>query len=419
VIAQTNPAPTALILAPFWGQPGNVGYLRAARHARWLAESGYRVIVVCARRPPEHNLPYELIVIEDPLGICGRTPTKYTDSTESQQRAAPWKRLRRYAAEMLLIPDSAVFWSARIVFSKIARREAKTASIIISSSPPESPHLASRILSKYCHTPLLIDMRDGWLDEPLKTAVITGRIRRWAEAHLEAWCLNGAARISVTSNTWQEMLQERLPSIAKKIRVITNACPIPPTPNQNAISTKAPEEPRCLVHAGQFTGSRSTQKPTDLFLPLLENLRSTNTTGVIRLYGDLTPDDRNEIEACRHSFNTIGWNIETLDPIDREDLQKELRSADGLLLLAATQGTLPTKLFEYISTGRPIFACTPKGSAVSKIAAITRQVKTPDIAPKPFYLGPMDWVTPHSLTESAIRESFLTLVNECQTKKNL
>lgn len=61
------------------------------------------------------------------------------------------------------------------------------AAVVISSSPPESTHIGSVRLADALDAKLLVYLRDGWLDEPLKPYLnrFTASLRNLAR--LRAW----------------------------------------------------------------------------------------------------------------------------------------------------------------------------------------------------------------------------------------
>ena len=47
---------------------------------------------------------------------------------------------------------------------------------------------------------------------------------------------------------------------------------------------------------------------------------------------------------------------------------EEISLVDGLLLLAASEASIPSKTFEYLKSQKPILAVTSKGSAIWELA---------------------------------------------------
>ena len=61
----------AVVFAPFWGRPENIGNLRIERFIRWLSESGFYVVLVRAdARSVVVEKPWGVEVsVRDPLGL--------------------------------------------------------------------------------------------------------------------------------------------------------------------------------------------------------------------------------------------------------------------------------------------------------------------------------------------------------------
>jgi hypothetical protein len=409
----------AMIFAPFWGQPGHVGNHRVDRFVRWLAEDGYAVVIVRAGDADgEHVQPWgQEITIRDSLGL-------YRNNSSGAGHASPRKpnKLRRWLAYWLFNPDPTIIWAKTAAKHPKVLSAMQGAQFILSSSPPESVHVGAWLLSRRSSVPQIVDMRDGWLDEPLKQLLRYSHFRRWREGRLEACILKHAKVIQVTSKVWKDLLCARYPALADRVHVLTNGYPQQIIAPQSD-STKSGNEERLLVHAGRFLGSRMTQLPNLLLAPLLENLRSQPSTGLIELLGPLSNEEIKIIERFKPGFREIGWRIECPGSLPRDKLLKRLQEADGLLLLSASFAALPSKLFEYISTHKPIFAVTKKNSAVWDLCSFLPQAKIIEagyertagngLHEKPFYQN-RQYDVPVQYSESALKASFIDNVRKLE-----
>ncbi|WP_288353966.1 glycosyltransferase [uncultured Marinobacter sp.] len=372
-----NAVKKAIIFAPFWREAGHVGNNRIDRFVRWLEEEDYRVIIIRAGSADAiHNESWgQEITVCDRLGL-------YRDTEPGAPTANPRKpnKWRRALAYWLFNPDPTVVWARSAARDPTVVEATKGAHFILSSSPPESAHVGAWILSRKTLVPHIVDMRDGWLDEPLKPLLRSSALRRWLEGRLERRILQDAKGIQVTSAIWKHLLRERYPQLDSKVQVLTNGYP------ENTQALRAIEGDRVdndkivLIHAGRFTGSRLTQHPALLLEPLLKSLTNAPKTGVIRLIGALTQEELAEIAPYEPRFQAIGWEIETPGAIPRFELLAQLPGASGLLLLSASYAALPSKLFEYIPTGLPLFVVTGKGSATWGVCKQLPQATIVDIA---------------------------------------
>lgn len=354
----------AVLFVPFWRMAGHVGNNRVDRFRRWLSEEGYELIVVCAgAEEAVRAKPWgQEITVIDRLGL-------HPEAAPGQARAvSPRKpnKLRRALAYWLFNPDPAVVWA------KAAARHPKVvaamqgAQFILSSSPPDSAQVGAWMLSQKTGVPHIMDMRDGWLDEPLKPLLHTSALRRWQEGRLESRIAHHAKAIQVTSDVWKELFDARYPQLAHKVHVLTNGYPAQ-MPLASRRHPKDAEDELVLIHAGRFTGSRQSQKPELLMDPLLQNLELKPCKGVIRFYGDLSPDEVASIRAYQSRLSVIGWRVEFPGTVLRAQMLALMQQADGLLLLSASRAVLPSKLFEYVAAGLPIGFVADESSATEKL----------------------------------------------------
>lgn len=351
----------AVIYAPFWRQAGHVGNYRIDRFIRWLATGGFYVVLVRAGSVTgQREEPWGIeITVQDPLGlyrdvVVGSVPVK----------ARRPNKLRRLLAYWLFNPDPGILWARMAARNSAVLQHAEGASFVLSSSPPESAHIGAAILARKLKTKLIIDMRDGWLDEPLKPLLRNSRLQRWREARLEKATLQQAGKIFVTSSVWKSLLVDRLSFTQDKTEVLSNSFPPEGMFNIKQSRKRSANAPLRLVHAGRFTGSSLSRKISYLLEPLLIGLDDTGIHGVITLLGSLEATDLEEAKRWQPQFESKGWVIEFKEAVPREEMMSILQQADGLLLLSASQAAIPSKLFEYLTLGKPIFTVTPQSSGV-------------------------------------------------------
>jgi hypothetical protein len=299
--------------------------------------------------------------VRDPIGL-------YRDASPTgiQPPARKPNKTRRALSYWLFNPDPGVTWAYVAACHPSVLKASSGAAFIISSSPPESVHVGAWKISRKLGLPHIVDMRDGWLDEPLRPILRTSAFRRWQEGRLETQILNDATAILVTSDVWQELLCNRLPKLANKVTVLPNGYPLS-LPKIVAAKNKPNDAGLVLVHAGRFSGSDTRRTPDLILQPLLACVNQKASQGTIKLIGSLSDDELAVIEQFVAPFAEHGWRIECPGCLLRQELLELLPQADGLLLLSASFAAIPSKLFEYIPTGRPILVATEQGSATWRI----------------------------------------------------
>jgi glycosyltransferase involved in cell wall biosynthesis len=365
-------ADKVMIVAPFWGIDSHPGYYRVERFVRWLSKSGIKIALLKAGnkdRVVETSWGTE-ITIRDPLGLYPEVP-KNRNSSVSLHKP---NRFRALAAYLLCNPDPSIFWAKRAARHSFVSEHKDGVTWILSSSPPESAHIAALVLSKRWDKNLVVDMRDGWLDEPLKPLLRKLRLQRWREGRLERRVLQQASRIFVTSDVWKRLLNQRLPFTQGKTVVLTNGFTYEGLRQVAKGKNSSFHERIILLHSGRFTGSSSSRKVSCLLEPLYHGLRELNLSVVIRLLGNLDQADIIEVDNWSPRLEATNCSIEVCAPVPRTEALNQLYKSDGLLLLSMSDAAIPSKLFEYLSTGLPILAVTLKNSAVWRICESLPQV---------------------------------------------
>jgi len=410
-----------VIPAPYWGQPGHLGCVRVERFLRWLDAEGFEVVVV---RAGSHDRTESTgwgteITVQDPIGFYGDEPVGTLEAIPLRRK----NRLRRWLGYLLLVPDPLVAWAGRAARSRVVLEATRGASWVISSSPPESVHVAATRLADRVRARLMVDMRDGWLDEPTIPLLQMSRLQRLRHARLESRILGRADRVLVTSEQWRWLLTERQTLTAGKTTVITNAYPekMPVSVASQERASGDPTRPLTLVYAGKLYSSRSERRTEYLLEPIEGGCRQSRSSGRLVFVGNLDEDERADLKSWSERLADTGWAVEVHKPVARGQALELMASADGLLLLSSSMASIPAKLFDYLAVGRPVLAVAPVGSEVWEIGRNLRQVVLVEHphhgsndpvrgflelcrTPKP----PFD--LPEEFTESHVRNIFLGLM---------
>jgi len=362
-----------VVPAPYWGQPGHLGWVRVERFVRWLGEEGLDVVVVragsrdrTARRPWGTEL-----TVRDPIGF-------FSDLSPESHKAIPLRPkslLRRYLAYLLLVPDPVVVWARRAGTHPAVLTAARGAGWVLASSPPESVHVAAYRLAESIAARLLVDLRDGWIDEPTLPLIPASRVQTARHSRLEARILQRAERIVVTSEGWRQLLNTRLPWTAERTSVLTNAYPESPLPpGDGPPEQDDPERPLTLLYAGKLFSSRGERRIEHLLEPVEGAIRRSSRSGRLVFVGNLDEDERKQLVEWDGRLTGSGWAVEVRAAVSRDQALRLMASADGLLLLSSSMASIPAKLFDYLAVQRPILAVAPRGSEVWQICSELPQV---------------------------------------------
>ncbi len=350
-----------LIIAPFWQSPGHVGNYRVDRYIRWLSENNYLVYVLRAGKKNK--------IKKKEWGTELTKKDYILIITEIIRRLSNKKILKLiwYLWLTLILKFSPVdeffIWASKILSGVDFTKYFRDIDLIISTSPPNSSHIAAYKISSKYSVPLILDLRDGWLDEPLEQKLKKTKLLREKEIIWEKMILVHSSKIFVTSNIWKEMLFQRISNIGNKIRVITNAYPDYEFSNEFIIQNKV-----SLLYAGRFSGSSKKRNLNILLNPLYNTFKKDNIKIEIIFLSHLRREELNLFENWKKKFASLNISLKLYAHLPRIEMFEFINQSSGLLLLSAGYGPLPSKLFEYIKSSKPIFAVTPNGGAVSRLA---------------------------------------------------
>ena len=382
-----------LILAPYWHSPGHVGSYRVDRFIRWLHAIDIPVVLVCAgAEEGEKSTPwgYE-VTVRDPLNLYG---TRNAEGQHQPVNRRP-NPLRRWVAEWVFNPDLPIVWTKRVTRHPLIQAHMTDVTDILASSPPDSIHVGAEILATRYGKSLIVDRRDGWLDEPLKPLLQRSRLRRYLEGRHERKVLQKATTIFVTSEVWKEHLAKRHPDVVQNTTVLTNAYPelrSMKVSETDVLSADGKNDGINLIHAGRFTGSNSRQRPRLLLSPLLSAVSDFAGSGSILCLGGLETADFEEINPFIDPLAQQGWTLETRNSVPREELMQIMSGMHGLLLLSTPFASIPSKFFEYLAMGRPMLAVTRAGSAIWRIGQQLPQVFLIDLDQSNNHAAAIDFI---------------------------
>jgi hypothetical protein len=344
----------ALLFGPYPFDNSHHGARRLRRFAAWLMDAGWTIRSVSAAGCTS-QLIQTCAIVPDPLGVWrgkkgdGAAPKLGGIASLSQGRR--WSRW--------MIPDSSIGWAVRCMTSVAVHRLMWSTDVVISSSPPESPHLAASLLCRLHRRSHIVDMRDGWLDEPLKSQLSTSQLRRVVEGVLESWVLKGAAAILVTSPEWKSELIRRFPEFAAKTHVIYNSVPAPSAEHDSLNRT----DTDCWLYCGRFGGSRTSQSPIALLNALRIAAARADHPIDFRFVGTLDESENRLLDALAADISASKCTVTRTGPIPHEKISEEMFRSKAFLMLCCAQNAIPSKLFEYAAAKRPIMAVCRRNSA--------------------------------------------------------
>jgi len=277
------------------------------------------------------------------------------------------RRLRHHLLSVLLFPDRYQGWyfpatrTARHLLRKV------DFDVVFSTAPPYIAHLIARSLKRQFKIPWIADFRDPWVNNE----VLLSSYPKWyvsLSARMEANCVR-AADLVISNTDWQHRVMcERYPTLPRERFVtLTNGFDNIEAPASLDVNK---HKPLCCLHLGDIYQGRRI----DTFcagLSILVKERKLDPNSVKVLFLGYT--EQSQIEACRKIAGELvnSGMIEFQQRVGKEEARRRLWEADLLLIFqGGYRAQVPLKFYEYLSTGKPVFAVAEPG-ALSELISHT------------------------------------------------
>jgi glycosyltransferase involved in cell wall biosynthesis len=342
-----------LLMVAFHYPPfqGSSGVLRTWNFSRYLPRFGWQPLVVTAaeRAYPDVRSSAE----EGALRIPENVTIERAFALDAARHFAIAGRFPRWLA----LPDRWLSWYPAAVASALRLAKRERPQVLWSTYPIATAHLIAQTVRRRSGLPWVADFRDSMTEEHYPTDPRQHAIYR----RIEQRTIRDAAAIVFTTEGTRRMYCERYRDVdPQKFHVVPNGFDeesFGAAELRVRASESARGGPMTLLHSGVLYPSERDPKP---FFKAL---------GALRRAGRLTPGDlRVVLRASGHDALiarmleefAITDLVELAAPIPYGAALAEMLSVDALLLLQAANSNhqIPAKLYEYLRTGRPIFALT-------------------------------------------------------------
>jgi len=282
---------------------------------------------------PRQHETFITHVIEHP-----QAEPSYNDNVQSTSLVL---RFKNFIRRHLFIPDGDIRWALRTVAA--LKSEIGAFDVILTTSPPESIHVAGYKLAVNAGVPWIADVRDFWFQDSL-VDVRRLPFRKWIEKCLvKIWLSKASLCLAVS------------PSIASEIQGLTSTrvVTLPQMTFSPAdISPSILTLDKARIHVAH-TGSFSLSDPNrtiDLCLEVFSRALGQNPDLHLHLIGRLTSEEKAMISEheIRENLTVHG----TLDYTTTLGIQLQM---NALLAYSAPDSQVITgKFFEYLNTGRQV-----------------------------------------------------------------
>lgn len=315
---------------------------------KYLPEYGYRPLVVAANTqgwPPNDD------------DLVRRVP-----ASDSSTAVSLVSTFAQWFARFCVPYEDRLSWVPHAAAAAAQIISSQPVDAIYSTSPSLAAHFAALWLKARFGLPWIADFRDPVRDNPFRT-------RRWVypyDAIIEGLFFRHAERVFANTDTVANAWRERYPQWVEKISVLWSSFDPLEKIEQGRASSRSY---RVLAHIGSLYDGRD---PAQL-LASVERLNILPADACIKLVGPITPEIFAAHGATFERLCQRGVLKYGNGSVPREEALREAADADYLLLLDIneknTSFQVPSKLVDYIRSGKPILAYTPTGSPVERILA--------------------------------------------------
>lgn len=366
-----------LLLAYFYPPLAGGGVHRVLSFTRYLPAHGWDCTVVCAGehdywvRDESLAIPSGTEVIRvgggSALAALLRLRRDPGRGRRSGRSFAPLRAL----GDWFLIPDSYAGWARRARRAAAARLAAGGIDVLLTSSPPDSAHLAGLELARRFGVPWVADFRDPWIGLHFRRPPTAWHRAR--QAALERRVLERADVTLTASRTHLETLGRESGAQVRQALHLPNGF--------EPFGAGEPPAPDPAHFRLAFTGTLSMMDDAGTLLEALREWVARVPEVRERLRVDLAGPYDTDHEGRAAALGLSGL-VHFHGPLAHGASRALQRRADALLLWkprgAGYATMVPGKLYEYLDAGRPIVALLPRGDeAAAMVEAAGGRVVAP------------------------------------------
>jgi glycosyltransferase involved in cell wall biosynthesis len=358
-----------LLLSYFFPPLAGGGVHRALAVARHLPALGWEVTVVCAGEEDYwvrdasllEEVPERTEVLRVPRGGPAALGMRGLGGGSGRRPSGLTAALRA-AASWLQVPDAYVGWAGRAGRVAVARARRGDLGAVLSTSPPDSVHLAGRCVARTCRLPWVADFRDPWVGLYFKPPPTVWHRRR--QAALERRVLEEADLVTVASRTHADELGRASGARPRWAEHWPNGF----EPGGAVVEDDARPDPRHMRLV--FTGTLSLMPDAETFLEALGELCKRYPEARRRVRALIAGPYESSYEDRARGLGLPGV-VEFLGPVAHARARALQRGADLLLLWKPPREgyrtMVPGKLYEYLAARRPILALLPEGDEAARL----------------------------------------------------
>ncbi len=365
----------------------SAGVYRLVGLVKYLQRRGWRITVLTVRRSTHEGsddtsldlIPPGIDVVRSDsnepaarlLRVAQSRGANASSTVVEANHTAPSRPLRksllrralgvpgRAVVDVLSFPDHHVGWAPRVARDVSAFVRAHPNAVVLSSTPPHSTHLGVRLARAFVAFPWVADFRDPWTSPSRRPR---SRASLFVQRALERSVLRACDRVIANTEGNRDALLASFRDLdAERVVVIPNAFDTETLPE--AAAANDPAAACDIAYFGEVYPGM-----LDAYIAALEILvaRDTNAAPRLHVFGRVAPGDPRRVREAG-----LSSHIAFMGTVSYARSLSLMRAVPALLLLLPAGESMatcvPSKLYPYLFTGRPVFALVPAGDAARVI----------------------------------------------------
>jgi glycosyltransferase involved in cell wall biosynthesis len=355
-----------LVLCYFYPPLGGGGVHRVLGFTRHLPRHGWDCTVLCAEAG-DYWVTDESLLARIPPGtevirVRGGSALSawlgLTRGAAGRRSTRTFAGLRRLS-DWWLMPDSYAGWSRRARAAAEGRARRGGFDAMLSSSPPDSVHLAALAVHRRLGLPWVADFRDPWVGLHFREP--PSAWHRARHAALEAEVLEGADVVLAASRTHADRIGSRSPAPRRVIHLPNGF-----EPEEGPAASASPEPSASAADRERFelvfSGTLAQMPDAEVFLEALHDWFARRPEARRRVRARFAGPYETGYEDRSIALGLKGI-VEFMGPRPHAEALALQRGAAALLLWKPRNypTMVPGKLYEYLDSGRPILALLAPG----------------------------------------------------------
>jgi len=363
-----------MVLCYFYPPLAGGGVHRVLGFTRHLPKHGWQCTVVCAGAT-DYWVRDESLLAQVPEGVevirvgggsVLSTWLGLTRGARGRRSSRTFAGLRNLS-DWWLMPDSYAGWSRRARAAAERRLARGGIDALLSSSPPDSVHLAAREVHRRSGVPWVADFRDPWIGLYFRDP--PSAWHRARHAALERAVLEDADVVLTASRTHAEGIGSRSGGRPRRVIHLPNGfesgdAPIPAADSPEG-GARDDEHFRLL-----YTGMLSMMPDAEVFLDALHEMLAKRPEARRKLRARFVGPYESGYQDRSIALGLKGI-VEFSGPLPHAETRALQRAADALLLWKPRNfpTMVPGKLYEYLDSGRPVLAVLSEEDEAASLVA--------------------------------------------------